>query len=158
MRRALFLWWPAIVVLALAIPVTGFLAAQAQPTKASTQDEERILIHMKEYISQIHETAMGLELADRLQRSGAKVTLWLELRAVRLADDRIVRAVPIGPGARSFSAIFKSLVDHGAQVLVCRHCADLEEVGQEHLREGARLVGVDEVVKAIIEADKILDY
>jgi hypothetical protein len=34
----------------------------------------------------------------------------------------------------------------------------LEEVGQEHLREGARLVGVDDVAKAIIETDKILDY
>lgn len=157
MRRILFKWRPAIVVFALAITVATFIAAQAQQPIPTTQNAQHILIHMKEYISEIHGAQMGLELADRVQRSGAKVTLWLELRAVRIADTRIVR-VATPPGARPFSAVFKSLVDHGARVLVCRHCADLEEIGQEQLREGAKLVGVDEVAKAVIEADKILDY
>lgn len=157
MRRIVFQWRLAIVVLALASTVTTFFAAQAQQPIASTQNAQHILIHMKEYISEIHGAQMGLELADRLQRSGAKVTLWLELRAVRIADTRIVR-VATPSGARPFSMVFKSLIDHGARVLVCRHCADMEEIGPEQLREGAKLVGVDEVAKAVIEADKILDY
>ncbi|MBI5764767.1 MAG: DsrE family protein [Planctomycetes bacterium] len=158
MRRVEFQLRPAIIVLALAIPITGFLVAQAQPPKAPTQNAQHVLIHMKEYIAEIHETQMGLELADRLLRSGVKVTMWLELRAVRMADNRIVRPAAPGSGARPFSDIFKSLIEQGGQVLVCRHCAGLEEVGEEHLREGARLVGVDDVAKAIIEADKIVDY
>lgn len=157
MRHVVFQWRLAIVGLALAITVATFFAAQAQQPIASTQNAQHILIHMKEYISEIHAAQMGLELADRLQRGGAKVTLWLELRAVRIADTRIVR-VATPPGARPFSAVFKSLVDHGVRVLVCQHCAELEGIGQEQLREGAKLVGVDDVAKAIIEADKILDY
>lgn len=157
MRRVAFQWLPAIVILALTLPVTGYIAAQAQSTKPSAKNAQHILIHMKEYISEIHGAQMGLELADRLQRNGAKVTLWLELRAVRIADDRIVRAAT-PPGARPFSAVFKSLVDHGAQVLVCRHCADLDEVSQDHLREGAKFATADDVVQAVMEADKILDY
>jgi predicted peroxiredoxin len=152
MRRVVFQWWLAIVGLALAITFATFFVAQAQQPIPSTQNAQHILIHMKEYIPEIHETQMGLELADRLQRGVARVTLWLELRAVRIADTRIVR-VATPPRARAFSAIFKSLVDHGARVLVCHHCAELEGIGQEQLREGAKLVGVDDVAKAVIEAD-----
>lgn len=156
MRALSFAWWSAIAVLALAIPVGAFLGPQADRPAPATQSAQHILIHMKEYIAEVHETYMGLELADRLQRGGAKVTVWLELRAVRLANDRI-RANP-RPGGRSFSDIWKSFVEHGGRVLVCHHCAQFEEVSNEHLRTGATFVGVDDVAQAILEADKIVDY
>lgn len=144
--------------LALTFTVVGLSVSHAQRPQASTQRRQNILIHMKEYVSEVHETQMGLELADRLQGGGARVTLWLELRAVRIADDRIERRQNPKPGFRSFNEIFKSFVDHGGRILLCHHCAEFDEIGPEHVRAGARLVGVDDVAQAVIEADKILDY
>lgn len=148
-----------LVVISTLGVVTGALVfAQAQQPPASTQTSQHILIHMKEYIAGIHETYMGLELADRLQRDGAKVTVWLELQAVRLADDRVTRGMNPKPGSRAFSEIYKSFIDHGGRILVCHHCAGMQDLDQEHLRTGAKFVGVDEVARAVLEADKILDY
>lgn len=148
----------ALLMLALMVVAGGFVFAQSQHPGTSTQTSQQILIHMKEYIAGIHETYMGLELADRLQRDGAKVTVWLELQAVRLADDRVARGMNPKPGSRPFSEIYKSFVDHGGRILVCHHCAGLQDLDEKELRAGATFVGVDEVARAVLEADKILDY
>lgn len=148
-----------VLGLALALSASGFVAGQAGPAKTATQPAQRILIHMKEYIAGVHETYMGLELADRLQRSGANVSVWLELRAVRLADDRLVReGVNPRPGSRSFSEIYKSFIEHGGRVLACHHCAQFEGIGDENLRKGAKFVDVEEIAQFVLDADKILDY
>ena len=151
-RRYLFIFS------SLAIVTCALVLVQAQQPRASTQTSQHILIHMKEYIAGIHETYMGLELADRLQRNGAKVTVWLELQAVRGADDRVSRGMTPKPGSRLFSEIYKSFVDHGGRILACHHCARMQDLDQEHLRAGAKFVDVDEVARAVLEADKILDY
>lgn len=153
-----FAWRWMAPTLASTIAAVGLSASQVQRPQASSQKRQHILIHMKEYVSEVHEAQMGLELADRLQSSGTQVTLWLELRAVRIADDRIDRRRNPQPGSRSFNEIYKSFVDHGGRILVCHHCAEFDEIGSEHVRAGARLVGVDDVAQAVIEADKILDY
>jgi len=158
MRSFLFARRYVVILSSLVIVTCGLFFAQAQHPVASTQPSQHILIHMKEYIAGIHETYMGLELADRLQRDGAKVTVWLELQAVRLADDRVTRGTNPKPGSRAFSEIYKSFIDHGGRILVCHHCAGLQDVDQDHLRAGAKFVGVDEVARAVLEADKILDY
>lgn len=150
-------WCFAFLLLTIGIAVAG-LASQAQPPVATTQDTQRILIHMKEYTAEIHATYMALELADRLQHSGANVTLFLELRAVRLADDQIAGAIRPVPGFRPFSEIYKSLVDNGGQVLVCHHCAEVAEISPNHLRKGARMADVEDLSRAILSAHKILDY
>jgi len=158
MKSLLFAWRRAILMAGLLTATIGFVLAQAQHPVASTQTSQHVLIHMKEYVAGIHETYMGLELADRLERDGAKVTVWLELQAVRLADDRVVRGLDPKPGARSFSEIYKSFIEHGGRVLVCHHCAGLQGVDQAHLRAGAKFVGVNDVARAVLDADKILDY
>lgn len=158
MKSLLFARRHVIPMLGVVVVTCGLVLAQAQHPGASTKTSQHILIHMKEYIAGIHETYMGLELADRLQRDGAKVTVWLELQAVRLADDRVARGLNPKPGSRAFSEIYKSFIDHGGRILVCHHCAGLQDVDQEHLRKGAKFVGVDEVAHAITEADKIVDY
>lgn len=102
---------------------------------------------------------MALELADRLQQGGANVTLWLELQAVRLADDRVAKeGMDPKPGGRAFSEIYKSFIGRGGRVLVCHHCAQIKAIEKEHLRAGATLASVDDVAKAILDTDKILDY
>lgn len=153
-----FAWRWIAPALALTFAAVGLSTSQAQRPQASTQRRQNILIHMKEYVSEVHEAQMGLELAERLQGSGAQVTIWLELRAVRIADDRIERRRNPRPGFRPFDEIYKSFVDHGGRILVCHHCAEFDEIGPEHVRAGARLVGVNDVAQAVIEADKILDY
>ena len=142
----------------LVIVTCALVLVQAQQPRASTQTSQHILIHIKEYIAGIHETYMGLELADRLQRNGAKVTVWLELQAVRVADDRVTRGMNPKSGSRAFFEIYKSFIDHGGRIFVCHHCAGMQALDQEHLRAGAKFVDVDEVARAVLEADKILDY
>lgn len=158
MRSSLLTWRFAVVILTLGIAVAGLTSQGQQPT-ATMHNSQRILIHMKEYVAAIHETYMGLDLADRLQRSGAHVTVWLELQAVRLADERVVReGMDPKPGARMFSEIYKSFVEHGGRVLVCHHCAQFDDIGKERLRPGARFVDVGDIAQEVLAADKILDY
>lgn len=153
----MFIGWPAILASTVVL-FAGFIVAQGRQSGPSPGRSQRILLHMKEYTAEIHASYMALELADRLQRSGASVTLLLELRAARIADKRVAEGIRTVPGFRPFSEIYQSFVDHGGRILVCHHCAGAAEIGEKVLRNGARLADLDDLTRAILDADKILDY
>lgn len=121
-------------------------------------DQVRVMVHMKHYTDDMHSAHMALELAVRLQSLGSKVTLLLDLEGARFADADPRVAGIRGPGKRSFADVFEAFTRSGGRSLVCHHCADHAGIKLEELREGVEIASMDEIAKAIMSSEKIIEY
>jgi predicted peroxiredoxin len=88
---------------------------------------------------------------------GAEVTMLLDLEGVRLTNNREPQELIWDKGdpiSRELAAFLKA----GGQMLLCPHCSEHAGITAGNLRPGARIGKEGEPAKAILAADKILDY
>lgn len=126
---------------------------------AEAKVPQKILVKLGTGTNDLHAAVMALSLANGLQSAGAKVTLFLNLEAVRLADTRQPNDLVWGMKGHSISHLYDNFVKAGGKVLVCPHCAKVAGLSSKNLRKGAQIADSDHsVVDAILDADKILSY
>ncbi|MCK6456712.1 MAG: DsrE family protein [Phycisphaerae bacterium] len=135
-------------------------AWQGRDAKQTTRPEDKphIIVHMKHYTDDIHSAYMALELAERLQSLGSQVTLLLDLEGARFADGSPSLVDIRGPGKRSFADTFEAFKRSGGRGLVCHHCAEHSGIDQARLRKGVDSATIDEIAKAVMSAEKIIEY
>ncbi len=171
----------AIVVAGLAVGSIGFADAagrqqlapaeqpqQAQPAEQPQQsqpaqqtpspDRDKILITMRGGTDDLHGSVMALKLAKALLDEGAEVTLFVNLEAVRLVDERQPDDLRWGSEVTTIGELYRTVVAAGGKVLVCPHCAKAAGLERDQLRTGAKIAKLEQVADAMIEADKVIDY
>jgi predicted peroxiredoxin len=149
-------------ILVLGGVVIGSLAIA--PRAESSQAEEaagagqKIVVHLKHWTDDLHAVFMAVKLAGAMQAKGAAVTLFVNLEGARLADANQPGDMLWGTGGHPLSEYYAAFVEAGGKVLICPHCAMAAGIKADSLRHGARIAADDEVVDALLAADKILDY
>jgi sulfur relay (sulfurtransferase) complex TusBCD TusD component (DsrE family) len=142
-----------IAVLARPFLLLTFLfALGVQP---ATAQEKNVVVHIGQYSNDLHSMAMGLGLADNLQKQGATVTVFLDREAVRIAD----KGQPfLVYGDTDIEAVMKSFLEGGGKVVICPHCAMLGGVERSELREGMTMGTMESVAALFMAADLVIDY
>jgi predicted peroxiredoxin len=139
-------------------PETQQPQEQPQEQPQAQQDQQNILVTMTHGTDDLHASLMALKLAKAMLDEGAKVTLFVNLEAVRLVDSRQPDNLSWGADGKSVGEHFRSVVDAGAKVMVCPQCADVVGLTPSSLRNGATMATLEQVAEAMLAADKVVDY
>jgi predicted peroxiredoxin len=151
--------------LALGLAVTGaglghtsgdalLSTAHAAPAGAA----QKVIVHVKQATDNLHAVSMALEIATEMAKQGAKVTFFVDLEGVRLADSRQPLGLRWGAQERTIGQLYDGFVAAGGEILVCPHCAAAVGLRASDLRKGARIGTFEQVAAAMLAADKVLDY
>lgn len=153
--------WMAWIVGALlgfgVASVPDALAGRAKD-KVEQAAAQEVVVHLSKGTNDLHAVMMGLKLGTGMAGKGARVTLFLDLEGVRVADRRTEDALTWGEGHATLGELYATFVEAGGGVLVCPHCAKAAGIGPGDLRPGARVGTFDEITALMLSADKILDY
>lgn len=116
-----------------------------------------VVVHLTHYTDQLHAVKMAVHLALMMQTLDAEVTLLLDVQGVRLASTKEPQSLVWGKGD-PISVEYDAFVRAGGRVLVCPHCAEHAGISEGDLRLGAELGREKALAKAVLAADKVLDY
>ncbi|MRG90443.1 DsrE family protein [Polyangium spumosum] len=163
MKRTMKVVIPLLAVATLGLS-PGSLEAQTQqapPAPRGAQaarPQRQVVVHLTKDAGDLHAVAMSLDLAQALQEGGARVTLFLDLEGVRLADTRVPNQLGWGMGKQTIADRYNRFVKAGGSVLLCPHCAENAGLTTANLRQGARLPTPRQLAETILQADQVIDY
>jgi predicted peroxiredoxin len=137
----------------LLIPVVSGAADSAKPI-------QKVFLKLDHGTDDLHSVMMALKLAQGMTSKGAKVTVFLNLESVRIADKRQPLDLSWGKsGGHTVLELLESLISNGVDVLVCPMCAKNAGIETKDLRKGTRIASsMEEIAASILEADKTLNY
>ncbi|MGE3609602.1 MAG: DsrE family protein [Bacteriovoracaceae bacterium] len=121
---------------------------------------QQVFVQLGQGTNDLHAAIMALKLSNGLQAKGAKVTLFLNLEAVRFADKRQVQNLVWGhTNGPSVQQLYDGFVGKGGSIMICPMCAEAAGLDEKNLRKGAKIPkSEDEIISAILNADKTLSY
>lgn len=146
--------------LIIAFVLTAVLAGIAVVPVSHAQkarEQEFIIIHLSQFGDNLHAVNMALKIGTALRESRARVTLFLDLEGVRLADKGQPLSLKWGTG-KTVGELFTDFVNAGGATLVCPHCAKAAGLVEKNLRKGVKITTEEALAKLILKADKIMDY
>ncbi|MBN8540157.1 MAG: DsrE family protein [Deltaproteobacteria bacterium] len=153
-KRSLASLASVLVAILLALPLGSAFAQTA------AQEPQKVFMKLDHGTDDLHAALMALKISEGLVSKGAKVTLFLNLEAVRLADKRQPLDLKWGlDGGHSAQHLLESFVKKGGAVLVCPMCAKNAGITAKELRTGAKIAtSIDEINEAFLASDKSMDY
>ena len=154
MPRKMICWLAASLMLAGVLGVSSPAFAK----KAKKAKAQKILINLTKYADDYHAAFMAVKLGKALIKSGAKVTIFVNLEGARLSDKRLPLKVFWGPSTTPLSKVLRAYFKVGGKLLVCPHCAKAAGIKPGDLRKGAKIGTMKDITSAMLSADKILSY
>ena len=132
----------------------------AQQPAAGESTALRVFMKLDQGTNDLHAVLMALKISEGLVDKGAKVTLFLNLEGVRIADVRQPLDLSWGMGGgHSALHLYEQFVQKGGVVLVCPMCAKNAGLDQKNLRKGAKIAdSINEITEAVLKADKVIGY
>lgn len=131
-------------------------------------DVEKIVVHIKVHQEDLQGATTAMRLATLMQMYGAKTTVFLTLRGVRIADKRVPQdlyfgretLLPNGSDA-TLENVVNGFLNAGGKIGVCPACGN--EIGLEPgyligTTDQVNIYTPDEIANLFLEADKILDF
>jgi predicted peroxiredoxin len=134
--------------------VSTFQVAMAQDSKAP----QNILIQLKDSTNDLHAGYMAFKVGNVLLKKKQVVTIFLNLEAVRIADERQPLNLKWGLNEKTLEDYYNHFVSNGGKIFVCPHCAKAVGLGTKQIRKGAQLTDENKIAELILNADKIMDY
>lgn len=122
------------------------------------QDAQQIVVHLSHFTDDLHRCFMAVKLGTLMQKSGAQVTLFLDLEGVRLAERRQTLDMTWGSSPTTLGKHYEDFTEAGGKVLLCPHCAHSAHIGDMSLKRHAEIASEQVLGKMLLDADKILDY
>lgn len=153
-RLAYFCVLPALVTMLVA----GMAMSETEDSKAAAEKPQQIVVHLSHFTDDLHRCFMALEVATLMQKSGAEVTLFLDLEGVRLVERRQLLNMTWGSSTTSLADHYDSFTEANGKVVLCSHCAKSARLGEMGLKRNAEIGTEETVAKMLLAADKILDY
>lgn len=138
-----------------ALPIALAIVMSLAAVGAHAQGQN-VVIHLSKFTDSLHAPFMALKIGKMLAQGGAKVTLFVDQEAVRMAWARQALDLKWGQAEAPLLSFWSDFVEAGGKVLVCPHCA--KAAGVTEVRTGAKLATEAEMAKLFLEADKVIDY
>ena len=144
----------------LALVLAASMASQPAVAEDAQQEpaKQQVVVHLTHFTDDLHRCFMALKLAGLMQKSGADVTLFLDLEGVRLAERRQKLDLTWGANSTPLSEHYQAFTDAGGKVLLCPHCAHAAHIGDMSLKRNSEIASEQVLGTMLLEADKILDY
>ena len=124
----------------------------------SSEKSQQVVVHLSHFTDDLHRCFMALKMANLMQEHGAKVSIFLDLEGVRLAERRQLLDMTWGPDSPPLSDLYNNFTEGGGKVVVCPHCAKSARIGDGALKRNAEIATMPSLGKLLIEADKVMDY
>lgn len=134
------------------------LMAFAVPALAAQNTPQNILIKVGNGTNDLHPPFMAFKIGKLLLERNQKVTVFLNLEAVRLADKGQPLNLKWGISRKDLLGLFEGFVQKGGRIVICPHCARAAGVKQENLRSGAIFGNETIMADLFLHADKVIDY
>ena len=139
--------------------LAGFSRLSLATESTAKPSAQKVFMKLDHGTDDLHAVLMTFKIAENLVKKGSKVTLFLNLEGVRIADKRQPIDLKWGmEGGHSAQHLYDSFVKNGGTILVCPMCAKNVGITGKELRTGAKLTNEDEISSALLEADKSLSY
>jgi len=148
----------AVVCVVLTIVATSCSQVFADDVAADTNKPQQAVVHLSHFTDDLHRCFMAVKLGTLMQKSGAQVTLFLDLEGVRLAERRQTLDMTWGSNPTTLAEHYKNFTGAGGKVLLCPHCAHSAHLGDMSLKQNAEIASEQVLGKMLMDADKILDY
>ena len=129
---------------------------RALPTQLT--NAQQIVVLMSAFSDNRNGVFWSLDMSNRLQEKGAKVTVMLFAEAVRLADNRTPQQFEESIQDLPFWKAFDDFVSSGGKVLVESSTANRLGIVQANLRAGAQLADDGDMADAILSSGKVLYF
>jgi predicted peroxiredoxin len=149
------------IAFTFALMLSGILLWNQSGFSVPAPQSQNIVVHLSHATDDLHRTSMAIDMAISLQRSGANVTLFLDVEGVRILDKNLPQDLTWGFGAKksSLQQWLQNFVEAGGKFMVCPHCAEAAGLTPSTLNSGAKLAkNSEEVARLFLEADKVIDY
>lgn len=116
--------------------------------KAGKAHKAALFINLTRGKEDVHAISMALGLACSALRDGHEVVLFFNVAAPVFASTKLRSDVRVAdfPPVRQ---MVREVIERGARVLVCGHCAKLARVDRSHLLPGVTLANHEDVLSAI---------
>ena len=119
---------------------------------------QKIVVHLSHFTDDLHRCFMALKIGTLMQKSGAHVTLFLDLEGVRLAERRQTLDMTWNSDTPTLLKHYEDFIGAGGKVLLCPDSAHSAHIGDMSLKKHAEIGSEPVLGKMLLEADKILDY
>lgn len=115
---------------------------------AGKQARAGLFINVTRGKEDVHAVSMALAFACSALREGRRVVLFFNVAAPIFASSKLRHDVRVAdfPPVRQ---MLREVIDRGARVLVCGHCAKLAHVDRSRLLPGVTLASHEDVLSAI---------
>ena len=80
------------------------------------KDAQKIVVHLSHFTDDLHRCFMAVKLGTLMQKSGAQVTLFLDLEGVRLAERRQTLDMTWGANPPTLSKHYEDFTEAGGKV------------------------------------------
>lgn len=141
----------------LALCVIGsMLLADGAVTINAAQQRPVMLVQFQSNLDNMDALFATLSVANKLHRQENDVVLFLDLKAVTLAD-REIKHLSASRRAEA-KTLLDEFVARGGRIIVCPHCAKQIGLSSSSLRKGAVMTSKDELLQLRRLAEKIYEY
>ena len=143
------------------LAMTSSAVALAGPSNCNGTDKQHIVVHLKSNLEDLQAALIATRLGSLMAGEGCQVTLFLTLRGVRLADNRMPQNLDFGRddvGAPNLADAVASFQANGGTVAVCPACAGEIGLSPADLIPGATILDGAGLVDLFLTADKIIDF
>lgn len=141
---------------AMTFMLASTLGHAEDPKKGA--EAQQVVVHLSHFTDDLHRCFMALKVSGLMQEHGAKVTLFLDMEGVRLAQRRQELSFTWGKDSPTLSDYYDKFIEGGGKVVLCPHCAKSAHVSGGGLRRNAEIATMPSLGKMLIDADKIMDY
>lgn len=140
--------------LGTAIVISAFvLATTFEATPAAAEDQASFFYNMTEDDSWT--TGMALAQASVAASRGHSVTVFLNIRAVNLANQNAIQS-PWGPSGKTPAQAIATLIADGHTVLICGGCMKVAGLSADDLIDGVQIANPDLTFGAMTAPETIV--
>lgn len=116
-----------------------------------------IMIHNSRAKEDAERASLAVIVGNTALSSGQEATLLLTLEGVRVATKGYAEGVQAQDFA-PLSELIQQFTSRGGKIWVCGACAKPRQITQEHLVEGAQIIGAATAVEALINGAQTLSF
>jgi len=117
----------------------------------------QIMIHNTSGKDDAERASLAFVVGNTALTSGQEATLLLTLEGVRVATQGYAEGVQ-AQGFAPLQELIQQFTSRGGKVWVCGACAKPRQITQEHLVEGAQIIGAATAVEALVNGAQTLSF
>ena len=116
-----------------------------------------VMIHNTRGKDGVERASLAFLVGNTALSSGQEATLLLTIEGVWVATKGYTEGLQ-APGFAPLGELVQQFASRGGQIWVCGACAKPRNITQEHLVEGAQIIGAATAVEALVKGAQTLSF